>query len=347
MGNLTSITDPLGNRETYRYDLRSDLIAMIDADGNTTTVSYDRRNRLLSVIEPNGNETLYTFDALGNPIEITDEDDEEAHGAGNERIQPASATHPRGEVIAYICDELGNVVPVTDATEQSEGSGTVPAPITLIGTGGSSAVRLAGNGQGNASAVATASASRARISRNEAILEANAREWNIFAAQVNYVRAQERSPSLPQKSGIVFSCEVGGTSDKEDVSDATGVGSSTFGGWPKRSWDTPSRNASDFNNWLNKGTSDNKVYHGKAGGKYTYTGITKQSIDRRLYQHRVTGKPFEGLDKAYEDLTRNQARAIEQYHIIMGPNEWNRINSISPRSIFYAQAMEWASNQIK
>ena len=115
----------------------------------------------------------------------------------------------------------------------------------LIGTGGSSAVRLTGNGQGNASAVATASASRARVSRNEAILEANAREWNIFAAQVQYVRAQERSPSLPQKSGIVFSCEVGGTSDKEDVSDATGVGSSSFGGWPKRSWNTPSSNVSN------------------------------------------------------------------------------------------------------
>ena len=59
------------------------------------------------------------------------------------------------------------------------------------------------------------------------------------------MRAQERSPSLPQKSGIVFSCEVGGTSDKEDVSDATGVGSSTFRGWPKRSWNTPSSGGSN------------------------------------------------------------------------------------------------------
>lgn len=303
VGNLTAVTDPLGNREKYRYNLRGDLIAMIDADGNTTTVSYDRRNRLLSVIEPNGNETLYTFDALGNPIEITDEDDEEAHGAGNERIQPASATHPRGEVIAYICDELGNVVPVTDAQEQSEGSGTVPAPIKLVGKGGSSAVRLAGNGQSNASAVATGSASRARISRNEAILEANAREWNIFAAQVRYVRAQERGVASPrQNSKIMFSCKTGGTSEKENVADGgTGVtaggyqGSTSgkIGGSSSSNYTSPGHGGRWPSVRSNHWKGEYNRYYG-SGKEYSDNGLYE--INKRNLYKMKHGKPPIGID---------------------------------------------------
>ena len=56
---------------------------------------------------------------------------------------------------------------------------------------------------------------------------------------------------------------------------------------------------------------------------------------------------FDILDKKYEHLTRNQARAIEQFFIENGPNEWNLINSISPKNRFYDQAMQWAESYIK
>ena len=79
-----------------------------------------------------------------------------------------------------------------------------------------------------------------------------------------------------------------------------------------------------FDNWLNKGTSDNKVYFGMKNGEAKYTGITKQSKDARLYQHNSTGKGFDDLDIQYDGLTRNQARAIEQYFIENGPNELNK-----------------------
>ena len=52
-------------------------------------------------------------------------------------------------------------------------------------------------------------------------------------------------------------------------------------------------NNSDFNNWLNKGKSDNKVYFGiDNNGNAVYTGITKQSKNARLYQHKRNGKKF-------------------------------------------------------
>lgn len=53
-------------------------------------------------------------------------------------------------------------------------------------------------------------------------------------------------------------------------------------------------------------------------------------------------KPFDNLEEIVGELTRNQARAVEQYFIENGPNQYNKINSISPRFKFYEEALEWA-----
>jgi len=100
-----------------------------------------------------------------------------------------------------------------------------------------------------------------------------------------------------------------------------------------------------FNNWLNKGSSDNSVYYGidDNTGDAVYTGITKQDLESRLYQHNRQGKNFEKLSEQYIDLTRNQARAVEQYLIENGhANKLNKINSISPKNKMYDEAMKWA-----
>ncbi len=98
----------------------------------------------------------------------------------------------------------------------------------------------------------------------------------------------------------------------------------------------------EFSEWLNKGNAENKVYFGIKDGQAQYTGITKQPIAARLSQHNNMGKGFSTLEVQFTDLTRNQARAIEQYYINNGPNALNKINSISPNSPFYAEALEWA-----
>ena len=77
-----------------------------------------------------------------------------------------------------------------------------------------------------------------------------------------------------------------------------------------------------------------------------YTGITKQTKNARLNQHNNAGKGFDDLDIQYEGLTRNQARAIEQYYIENGPNALNKINSISPNNKYYQDAMNWAKQYL-
>ena len=101
-----------------------------------------------------------------------------------------------------------------------------------------------------------------------------------------------------------------------------------------------------FDEWLNKGTSDNKVYFGIKKGEPQYTGITKQTLDTRLSQHNVNGKGFQRLEEQFSGLTRNQARAIEQYYIENGPNNLNKINSIGQNNKYYQDAMNWAKQYL-
>lgn len=113
----------------------------------------------------------------------------------------------------------------------------------------------------------------------------------------------------------------------------------------------------DFDEWLNSGEKDTVVYKGidRTTGKESYTGITKQPLDKRKYQHNYPGKDgvpkhdFEDLIQYFDDkFTRNQARALEQYYIEKGPaNEENIRNSISPESQYYNQALKWASEYIQ
>ena len=107
-----------------------------------------------------------------------------------------------------------------------------------------------------------------------------------------------------------------------------------------------SQSAKGFDNWLNKGESNNTVYFGIKNGEAQYTGITKQSLDSRLNQPNTNGKGFSNLIQKESGLTRNQARSIEQYYIENGPNNLNKINSISPNNKYYEDAMKWAKNYL-
>ena len=105
----------------------------------------------------------------------------------------------------------------------------------------------------------------------------------------------------------------------------------------------------EFEKWLNKGEADNTVYYGMVDGSAKYTGITKQDLEVRRLQHKNNKKyprDFEKLREVHSNLTRNQARALEQYHIEEGINEFNRINSISSKNRFYNQSQIWAKNYI-
>ena len=102
-----------------------------------------------------------------------------------------------------------------------------------------------------------------------------------------------------------------------------------------------------FAAWLNRGDSNNQVYFGIKDGEAKYTGMTRQPIKIRLSQHNKSGKGFLRLAVQYENLTRKQARAIEQYFIENGPNELNKINSIGQNNKYYKDALAWAKQYLE
>ncbi|WP_303804257.1 polymorphic toxin-type HINT domain-containing protein [Ruminococcus flavefaciens] len=113
-----------------------------------------------------------------------------------------------------------------------------------------------------------------------------------------------------------------------------------------------------FDEWLNDDRygDDYKVYFGVKNNEYQYTGITKQTLDERLYQHNYQtpatskkvhqSKNFSNLEGQANGLTKNQARALEQYYIENGPNALNSINSVRPAHRFHDKAMKWAEEYI-
>lgn len=103
-----------------------------------------------------------------------------------------------------------------------------------------------------------------------------------------------------------------------------------------------------FEQWLNKGAANNTVYKGVQGDNEVYTGITRQSLEKRLYQHNhYKHKDYSILTPKYTGLTRNQARSIETYLILTdGKSIDNEILSIARNHRFFADAMAWAKKAV-
>jgi RHS repeat-associated protein len=74
LGDLTNITDPLGNIRTFTYNglgrrlTAQDLHAPADTTFGTYTYTYDDAGNLTSRLDPNSQTTNYTYDNLNRPL---------------------------------------------------------------------------------------------------------------------------------------------------------------------------------------------------------------------------------------------------------------------------------------
>ena len=112
-GNVTHITDPLGDTIVMTYDGNGNLTTYQDKEGHTTTFIYDDRNQIIEVQDPLNNSTFFAYDALGRKISSTDAN-------GNIETYNYDAV---GQLIQYtndlgtyqlIYDETGNLEEVID-----------------------------------------------------------------------------------------------------------------------------------------------------------------------------------------------------------------------------------------
>ncbi|MGI6417849.1 MAG: RHS repeat-associated core domain-containing protein [Thermoguttaceae bacterium] len=64
-GNIRAITDALGNRAGYGYDLAGNVTSVTDPNGDATHFSYDSAGRLTAVVDALFNETDFSYDDAG------------------------------------------------------------------------------------------------------------------------------------------------------------------------------------------------------------------------------------------------------------------------------------------
>ena len=71
-GNLTGMTDALGQAYQMSYDARGQLLSITDPLGHITAFEHDPRGQVTRVTDPLNREFTFTYDAVGNRITSRD-----------------------------------------------------------------------------------------------------------------------------------------------------------------------------------------------------------------------------------------------------------------------------------
>jgi len=111
-GNLTTITDPLGNAQSKTYDALNRLIQAIDPNGGKTVFSYDASNKLQQVTDPLGLKTQYTRDGLSNLLTVNSPDTHITQKTYDPAGNVLTSTDARGKVTTYTYDALNRLISI-------------------------------------------------------------------------------------------------------------------------------------------------------------------------------------------------------------------------------------------
>jgi RHS repeat-associated protein len=134
-GQLSSMTDPLGNASTYTYDQYGNLTAAADALGHSSTFTYNSDGQistvsdavgnevqfgylggdLSAIIDPVGNVSTRFIDAVGRVVSSTDAQGNIVKMKYNPLNQITQVTDPQGNNTSFAYDGNGNLLNLSDA----------------------------------------------------------------------------------------------------------------------------------------------------------------------------------------------------------------------------------------
>jgi RHS repeat-associated protein len=125
-GEQSSITGPAGDVTTYAYS--GGRPATVTAPlGRTTRYAYDQAGRLTVVTAPDGTATRTTYDADNQVTSTTDADGQTTTYAYDATGHLHQVTDPKGNVTTYDYNSAGQLQSVTDALGNSDASTYNPA----------------------------------------------------------------------------------------------------------------------------------------------------------------------------------------------------------------------------
>ncbi len=116
-GEVTSSTDFLGNATRYTYSGPfNDVASMTDANGNTTSYSYNSAGNLLSTTYANGTSGSSTFDPEGDAASFLNADSQPIKYVDNLSGQITTETFSDGSKYTYTYNSLGDMLTASDTT---------------------------------------------------------------------------------------------------------------------------------------------------------------------------------------------------------------------------------------
>jgi RHS repeat-associated protein len=111
-GNLTGITDPLGNKQSNAYDALNRLTQETDPNGGQIRYAYDNSDSLNQVTDPLKHNTGYTRDALGELLKVSSPDTGNTTNTYDAAGNLASTTDARGKITQYDYDALNRITTI-------------------------------------------------------------------------------------------------------------------------------------------------------------------------------------------------------------------------------------------
>jgi RHS repeat-associated protein len=114
LGEPTSLTDPLGRKARRFVDAAGRVAAVGDATGTNTVLKHDLLNRVIRIIDPLGNETDLSYDLNGNLVSRTDARDKVTTYSYDVMDRWISRTDPLLRQETYEYDGRGNLTRMTD-----------------------------------------------------------------------------------------------------------------------------------------------------------------------------------------------------------------------------------------
>jgi RHS repeat-associated protein len=119
MGNLTTVTDPLGHVTQYSYDALDMRITGTDANLGLTKLTYNGQDNLTGVADPRNLSTTYQLDGLGNQTKLTSPDTGITQQLFDAAGNLISSTNAKAQITTYSYDTLNRLKQINYADSQT------------------------------------------------------------------------------------------------------------------------------------------------------------------------------------------------------------------------------------
>ena len=118
LGNLTSITSPLGHVQTRFVDGGGRVLRVTDPGGALTRFACNAFSQVTTIVDPINGETSFTYDGNGNLLTLTDARNKTTTWTYNNMDRVATRTDPLTRSESFTYDKLGNLTSWTDRKNQ-------------------------------------------------------------------------------------------------------------------------------------------------------------------------------------------------------------------------------------